>query len=622
MLRRNNLFSIALAVVMLAGIIFAIPVLAATGDDFEVRILGRQDTIVQHQGRNTYTVEFQLRTQNDAIFGQLYACNLAYDTEIFELVNWVDGSRVLSDAPANITLIPGATHFMIPNNRGFSSTYYTSDWSIALQAALSADSTIGYLLLQAYTTEAPDPNPLYDYRESFSDYTALHKIRLAFKSGKSLSDITENSIRLVSISEMSGLGAVTDKVYLHDGDAEYIYGDRTGKPDTLSKPVIDLEPIGEIVEEPTTTFVIAVTSGGNGTVTGGGTVNSGSSVTITAIPSTGYMFDGWYENNLKIPGANAVYTFTADANRTLEARFIEPAAPVDALHDHNNCCIDYSKDDDVIVESISSADYTINLTRETFEYLGVDAFASVTAYKINDKIGKKPFNSAELLKLLKKDLKLELTINGETITFPAIKGRPKVPKGLSANYRIAETGGYCGQWVLAAKGGSTPRKDIEIAVAAVSGGKASKLPDANGWGKFYAGDDNGICVKVIPDGNQVKVQKTVYYYRETPKKNTDGTYTAAGKQKKISATSQQKNPKYSIKIKAEKKNKDGSIKSPASAVIKVKPETYVSINGAPPVLYTVKTDVDVLGVTGKIELWQRATANGKKSETGKQVLTR
>ena len=99
----------------------------------------------------------------------------------------------------------------------------------------------------------------------------------------------------------------------------------------------------------------------------------------------------------------------------------------------------------------------------------------------------------------------------------------------------------------------------------------------------------------------------------------DGTYT-------VSSTGNNdgipKGQTYAVTITADEVeqilNKDGTVKTPASAVIKVKANTYVSINGTT-TLHTAKKDIDVLNVTGTIELWQAATA--KKAATAKQPLT-
>ena len=57
-----------------------------------------------------------------------------------------------------------------------------------------------------------------------------------------------------------------------------------------------------------------------GTATGGGTFNSGASVTVTASPNVGYTFTNWTEG-VNIVSTNANYTFTILGNRALVANF-------------------------------------------------------------------------------------------------------------------------------------------------------------------------------------------------------------------------------------------------------------------------------------------------------------
>jgi hypothetical protein len=69
------------------------------------------------------------------------------------------------------------------------------------------------------------------------------------------------------------------------------------------------------------TYQIAVSAGAGGTVEGGGAFEEGAAVTIKAVPNAGYSFSGWYENNIKIPGVSATYSFIATSDRTLAAAF-------------------------------------------------------------------------------------------------------------------------------------------------------------------------------------------------------------------------------------------------------------------------------------------------------------
>lgn len=58
-----------------------------------------------------------------------------------------------------------------------------------------------------------------------------------------------------------------------------------------------------------------------GTVSGEGSYQSGTSVTVTATPNSNYRFTGWTENGTQV-STSASYTFTISADRTLVAGFI------------------------------------------------------------------------------------------------------------------------------------------------------------------------------------------------------------------------------------------------------------------------------------------------------------
>lgn len=57
-----------------------------------------------------------------------------------------------------------------------------------------------------------------------------------------------------------------------------------------------------------------------GTVSGGGTYDSGDSCTVTATAAEGHTFNNWTENNVEV-STSASYTFTVSGNRTLVANF-------------------------------------------------------------------------------------------------------------------------------------------------------------------------------------------------------------------------------------------------------------------------------------------------------------
>lgn len=57
-----------------------------------------------------------------------------------------------------------------------------------------------------------------------------------------------------------------------------------------------------------------------GTVIGGGIYQDQAVSSVTATPTTGYVFNGWYENDVLVSSAST-YSFTANADRNLVAKF-------------------------------------------------------------------------------------------------------------------------------------------------------------------------------------------------------------------------------------------------------------------------------------------------------------
>lgn len=71
-------------------------------------------------------------------------------------------------------------------------------------------------------------------------------------------------------------------------------------------------------------YSIAVNTGtSGGTVSGTGIYIKDSLVEVNATPEQGYIFSGWYENNVKILGANSSYSFNATQDRILNAKFVQ-----------------------------------------------------------------------------------------------------------------------------------------------------------------------------------------------------------------------------------------------------------------------------------------------------------
>lgn len=78
------------------------------------------------------------------------------------------------------------------------------------------------------------------------------------------------------------------------------------------------------------TYTITAVAAEGGSVSGDGIVNEGSAVTLVAVANTGYDFVGWYEEDQTLASNEASYSFTAESNRTLTAKFAKKTYTVSA----------------------------------------------------------------------------------------------------------------------------------------------------------------------------------------------------------------------------------------------------------------------------------------------------
>lgn len=70
-------------------------------------------------------------------------------------------------------------------------------------------------------------------------------------------------------------------------------------------------------------YLVSVTAGIGGSVSGSGIYANDSYALISADPSSGYQFEGWYEDGTIIVGLPQNCELAVNQNRTLEARFIK-----------------------------------------------------------------------------------------------------------------------------------------------------------------------------------------------------------------------------------------------------------------------------------------------------------
>ena len=105
-------------------------------------------------------------------------------------------------------------------------------------------------------------------------------------------------------------------------------------------------------------YTVSATSSGNGSVSGGGTYNSGETVSLSATPNEGYVFVNWIENGVEVSTSNP-YTFTCTENRTIVGNFAA-----------NPLKITTNGASSVILTNSNNETYTWNLSNGLNEYFG------------------------------------------------------------------------------------------------------------------------------------------------------------------------------------------------------------------------------------------------------------
>ena len=130
------------------------------------------------------------------------------------------------------------------------------------------------------------------------------------------------------------------------------------------------------------TYTVYVEAEKGGKVSGGQEVKAGKSVTITATPNRGYVFEGWYRPNGEKVSDKAAYTFNVNGNTALIAKF-EKSSEADVK------IKDVQKLDDLTVVKGTTLDALnlpkkVSITLENNETEEVDVTWNKASYKANE----------------------------------------------------------------------------------------------------------------------------------------------------------------------------------------------------------------------------------------------
>ena len=137
-------------------------------------------------------------------------------------------------------------------------------------------------------------------------------------------------LTVLKFSAVPASGYVLDGVEINDGTntTTIAAADLATKTHTLTSAVT-ITPVWRA----TTSTVTVTATATNGTVTGGGEYEEGTTAILTATPNSGYLFKNWTVAGAEVSTANP-YTFTVNADITVTANFEE--TPKETVYFVNN----------------------------------------------------------------------------------------------------------------------------------------------------------------------------------------------------------------------------------------------------------------------------------------------
>jgi uncharacterized repeat protein (TIGR02543 family) len=253
-------------------------------------------------------------------------------TSGYTFTNWTEGGNIVSHLATYI--------FTLSSNRTFVANFTTSPVTIAASASPSAGGTVSGAGTYAsgssvtLTATAKTGYRFTNWTESGSVVSTSASYSFTATSNRTLvANFIQTYTIAVSASPtaggtVSGGGtyvsgsSVTVNATAHSG---YVFTKWTQSGSTVSTSAsytFTATSNRTLVATFTPTYTISVSAApsAGGTVSGGGTYVSGSSVTVTATPNGGYTFTNWTQSGA-IVSHLASYSFTASANRTLVANF-------------------------------------------------------------------------------------------------------------------------------------------------------------------------------------------------------------------------------------------------------------------------------------------------------------
>ena len=253
----------------------------------------------------------------------------------YDFVNWTEGSTVVSTS-ASYTFTLSASRSLVAN---FTVSRYTVTANVnpAGAGTVTGAGTYNYNTHIILTAAANTGYTFKNWTDNGTIVSTNNIYEFNLQANKTIvANFDPVQYTISATANPSGGGTIT-------GSGTYNYGQSATLAATAASgyTFVNWTEGGNVVTGAGSTYTFTVNSSRTlvanfsnqytvttavnpltgGVVTGAGTYNPGSTVTLTAVAASGYVFSFWTEGGVVVPGAGSTYTFLINSNRNLVANF-------------------------------------------------------------------------------------------------------------------------------------------------------------------------------------------------------------------------------------------------------------------------------------------------------------
>ena len=218
---KKRVLSLLLCIMLIVGMVPTTAFAGAT-DTWAVDLVVSKNTAVQYNGQDTVEIGFAVQSDNLKL-KNAQSVVLAVDLEILDFLEFNGGVKQYDPAVGGLStnakaLATGSTHGAFWDGT-------PQKWAVQVNCAKSSDGKTGYM--QLLVTQG-------DADVGVSSAQTIATVKIGFKSGKSISDLTSTSIRFINAAECATLNQSSAIEITNGAGTTQRAIMKDGSPDTLT----------------------------------------------------------------------------------------------------------------------------------------------------------------------------------------------------------------------------------------------------------------------------------------------------------------------------------------------------------------------------------------------------